>query len=132
MQDTGCKYPLCKYHAVRDGFCLHHAKHFAGAKPVKERKAIPKRSPKRVEEQAEYVALVKKMLAENSACEIKAPGCTKKAQGLHHVQKRTPANYLLRSNLKRACNSCNLYIELHPIEAIEKGWSVSKHIKPNG
>lgn len=40
MKDkTTCEFPLCKEHIVRDGFCIGHAKYFAGPKPEKKKKA---------------------------------------------------------------------------------------------
>jgi len=46
MSDN-CTFPLCKGHAVRDGFCIHHAKHYAGPKPAKEKVGIAPISEKR-------------------------------------------------------------------------------------
>lgn len=98
-----------------------------GVKP----KAVPaKKSAKRKIEHKEYKKIVKEMLAENPLCEIKEEGCAIVAEGLHHKQKRLPSNYLDRDNLMRACNNCNSWIENNPLEAIEKGYSISKHIKP--
>lgn len=119
-----CKFPLCKRHAEKNGYCIGHRIYAGEEKP---KKGIAKYSEKRAELQKEYRKLVKTMLEENKRCEIKAPGCTKKAEGLHHLQKRSPKNMLDRSNLKRACNHCNLYIETNPAWAEEKGFSISKH-----
>jgi tRNA G10 N-methylase Trm11 len=96
---------------------------------AKKPKLIAKQSDKRKIEQKEYVEIVKKLLKINPNCEINQFGCTGKAQGLHHKQKRTPSNFKTESNLLRACNSCNLWVEMHPLEAIKKGFSISKHIK---
>jgi len=46
MSET-CIFPLCKQKAVRDEFCLSHAKYFAGEKVKAEPKSIPKQSKKR-------------------------------------------------------------------------------------
>jgi hypothetical protein len=62
-------------------------------------------------------------------CEINSPVCTIKAQGLDHMQKRSPNNYLLHSNLKSACNACNLYKELYPGWAEANGHSISRFKK---
>jgi len=135
MSDT-CTFPCCSRIVERNGFCFLHAVHFAGEKIKEARKPLPKqtqpiekKSDKRKVLHREYVKLVRQMISENPLCEIKAPGCTQMAEGLHHVQKRSEKNLTERSNLKRACNNCNLYIENNPLEALEKGWSKSKHIK---
>lgn len=94
--------------------------------PPKEKKAIAKVSEKRKVEGREYRKIVKEMLAENKFCQVNSPVCTKIAQGLDHIQKRTPANYLDRANLQRSCNACNQYKEEHPEWAEENGKSKSK------
>lgn len=103
-----------------------------GQKPAEEKpkpQGIKKQSDKRKIDQKAYVKIVKEMLKENPNCEIKEEGCQGKASGLHHMKKRTPATFLDRQFLKRACDNCNAWAELHPLEAIEKGHSVSKFKK---
>lgn len=95
----------------------------------KDGKPIQNKSDKRKVVDKEYRKIVKEMLKENPNCEIKETGCTKIATGLHHMKKRTPATLLDKRFLKRSCNNCNLYVELHPLEAIEKGHSISKFKK---
>lgn len=92
----------------------------------KTMKAIPKQSEKRKADQKEYVKIVKAMMLENPNCEIKEDGCQTKASGLHHMKKRSPATFLDKKFLKRACDSCNSWAELHPLEAIKRGHSISK------
>lgn len=89
-------------------------------------KGIAKVSEKRKVDQKEYRKIVKKMLAENPNCDIKEEGCQIKATGLHHQKKRTPATFLDKRFLIRACNSCQMWVEIHPQEAIERGYSLSK------
>lgn len=124
-----CTYPLCKRVVSRNGFCFLHAVHFAGEKIKEKPKPISKVSEKRKVSDKEYKGIVKEMLKADPNCEIKEVGCTGKAQGLHHKQKRLPSNLTDRNNLMRACNNCNLWVENNPLEAIEKGFSISKHIK---
>ena len=96
-------------------------------KPVKKAvKAIAKVSDKRKVGQKAYRKIVKEMLAENPNCVIKETGCEGKAAGLHHMKKRSPATFLDKRFLIRACNSCHLWVEIHPLEAIKKGYSLSK------
>lgn len=125
-----CKFPNCKSHAQPNGYCIGH-RAYASFTVAKARKSPNKKSDTRKIEEKAYKKLVKEMVAVNNRCEIKAEGCTKIAEGLHHKQKRTPNNYLNKNNLIRACNNCNTWIENNPLEAIEKGFSVSKHKKPS-
>ncbi len=128
--ETGyCTFPLCNDKEDREGFCIGHARHFAGPKPEKVKKAIPKQSAKRKLEQRVYVRIVKRKLTENEKCEIKAPGCKGKASGLHHPQKRSPATWLNESELIPACNNCQAWIEKNPGKSIELGFSKSKFVK---
>lgn len=124
-----CTFPLCGNPAVREGFCTHHARVYAPASKAKPAARIPYRSEKRERLQKEYRELVKQMLSENKNCQIKAPCCTKKAEGLHHIVKRTEKNLCDKANLIRACNHCNLYIETHDSWAREKGFVKSKFSK---
>jgi len=45
-----CSFPGCNSHEDRGGYCVNHAKYFAGAKPPKEKKAIPQQSEKKKQE----------------------------------------------------------------------------------
>lgn len=103
-----------------------------GTKPPAEKKKqqpIAKMSAKRKVEQRQYKKIVDEMLVINPNCEIKEMGCQGKASGLHHQKKRTPATFLDKRFLKISCDNCNLWCELHPLEAIQKGHSISKHLK---
>ena len=126
METEICIFPLCKQYAVRDEFCLSHAKYFAGEKQVKKPVRISIHSVKRMAEQRLYRKIVKEMLEEDPRCEIKVPGCTGIAEGLQHKVKRSVKNLLNRKNLLRSCNSCNTWIENHPLEAIAMNVSASK------
>lgn len=125
INDT-CEFPLCSRKVERNGFCFLHAPHFAGPKPEKAKTKIAPRSEKRKQDQKEYVKIVKDMLAENPNCEVKMEGCSKIATGLHHKQKRGPKNFLNRENLIRACNNCQLFIELNSKKALASGLTVSR------
>ena len=95
------------------------------SKPYK----IPVMSAKRKANQKDYVTIVKEMLSINPNCDIKQDGCQIKATGLHHQKKRSPATFLDKRYLIRACDSCNSWAELYPLQAIEKGISLSKFSK---
>lgn len=124
-----CSFPGCKQHPYRNGYCLSHNKIYGSLEVKKERKPIEANSQRRKKLQVEYVKLVKQMLQGNRYCEIKAPGCTHIAGGLHHIVKRSEKNLMDKNNLVRACNACNLYVELNVQWAVENGFVKSKHIK---
>lgn len=90
---------------------------------------IAARSKKRIREQLKYLKIVAEKMSESNLCEIRSPVCTGVAEGLDHIQKRSPANWLKKDNLQRACNACNQYKETHPVWAKENGHSISKFKK---
>lgn len=96
---------------------------------VKEKKPIPKVSEKRKKEQKEYKKMVADMAKDSDRCEVRAEGCQNKMTGAHHKQKRSPKNFLKLKNLLRACDNCQLWIELHPKKAAEKGFTISRSKK---
>ena len=99
-------------------------------KPVDKKKTeIPKQSEKRKVEQRKYIKLVAKKAKEDDRCKIKAPGCAGKMQGLDHLRKRGPNNFLDEKNCIQCCNSCNVYKELNPIWAKNNGFAISRFKK---
>jgi hypothetical protein len=46
MKTGYCTFPLCRGIEEREGFCFHHAKQFAGPKPLKGKKPLKKESEK--------------------------------------------------------------------------------------
>ena len=128
LSDT-CNFPLCKSKEERHGYCISHAKYFAGPKVKKLPIGVNKVSDKRKVEQKQYVQIVKEMIDEDPLCSIKEDGCQILATGLHHQKKRSPATFLDQNFLIRACDNCNSFCELFPLEAIAKGYSISKFKK---
>jgi len=115
---------------MNDQYLLHRQNIKLGLKEKsgpKDKQPVNQVSPKRKEDKKEYIKIVKQMMAESDLCEIKEDGCTGKASGLHHMKKRSPDTYLDKRFLKRACDNCNYWAELNPLEAIKKGHSISKH-----
>jgi hypothetical protein len=94
--------------------------------PVKKPKRIARRSKKNQAEHRKYVKKVKQLAAENDDCEMRTPVCTGKMQGMQH-KKRRGKN--LMNHLLRSCNACNLWVELHPKEAMAMGLVISKFSK---
>lgn len=114
---------------MTDQYLLERQRQKLGLAPAKEERPkvrISIMTVKRMAQQRLYRKIVKEMIEEDPRCEIKAPGCTGKAEGLQHKVKRTSKNLLDRKNLLRSCNSCNTWIENNPLEAIAMGVSVSK------
>ena len=121
-----CTWYNCTRIIDRDKYCFHHKQYSGIAAPKKEGAAIAKVSEKRKKDKKEYLKIVAEMLAVNPLCEIKERGCQILATGLHHQKKRSPATYLNKEFLIRACNKCNLWVEINPLKAITKGHSFSK------
>lgn len=122
-----CEWVTCNEEAKPGSvYCFQHGRIY-GSKVEKKKQPIAKKSEKRKTEEKEYKKIVKEMFAESNKCELNVPGiCMVKAQGLHHMRKRTGKNYLDRKYLKRACNPCNLFCETNPIEAMKLGLVISK------
>ena len=127
MPSTGyCTWYNCTRVSEHDGFCFHHKQYSNVPVAAKIKNEIPKVSERRKRDKKEYLKIVSKMLSESELCEIKEDGCQILATGLHHQIKRSPATYLDKSILIRACSNCNLWVEINPVEAIAKGHSFSK------
>ena len=99
---------------------------------VKEEKkpyVMPKKSAKNKTTHKEYLKIVKEFAKESTVCDIKSPNCDGAMQGLHHIIKRSPSNLLDRSNLLRACNACNTFLENNDKWGRDKGFVKSKFKK---
>lgn len=92
-------------------------------------KAPNKVSSKREEINKEYKLLADEFKRENPLCSVRVNQfCTGKTESVHH--KRGRGEYLLDvSTFLPCCLSCHSYIEAHPQEAKEKGWSESRLAK---
>lgn len=87
------------------------------------RKPIKRRSKKRAEQEKEYLILNKKFLAEGHICPVTGDPATE----VHHKKGRigkllTDVRYFLGVSSKG-----HHYIETHPAEAYEKGWSLKRN-----
>lgn len=86
-----------------------------------------KLSKKRAKENRQYLKLREKFLADNPICQIKVPGiCRHEATTVHHSMGRMGLLLIDVRYFKGACLPCHCYVEEHPAEAKEKGWSVSR------
>ena len=123
-----CQFPICPIHS-NSKYCIRRAVGSVVPEVIKKVYNIPPRSKKRIAEQKEYVAIVKDKLSKNNKCELNSPVCTGIADGLDHIQKRSPSNFLAIDNLKNCCSPCNLYKELNPKWANDNGFSISRFKK---
>lgn len=95
----------------------------------RKRKKPNKISKKRAELNEEYFKLVEQFKKDNPECKAKCNEyCTKTTEDPHHSRGR--GVFLLdTSTWIPVCRSCHSYIESHPQEAKERGWSESRLAK---
>lgn len=112
-------------------YCATHNHKFrksarTATKPPKKRKAIPRVSRKRKEENKEYAASAEQWFKDNPKCKAKLEGCTGETEHRHHLAGRG-----VRLNAKETflpvCSSCHFQIHnvLSAKERREKGLLVS-------
>lgn len=93
---------------------------------IEKPKSISPVSAKRRVEMDEYSKLRNVFLIAKPSCEAKLVGCTRVSSDVHHKAGRTGDNYLKVGTWAALCRSCHSYIELHPEEAKELGFSQSR------
>lgn len=101
----------------------------SSSKPIatKKRKPIAPRSRKKQEEDREYSVLRKGFLYYHQHCQAQLQNiCTRHATDVHHKAGRIGKNYLDVRTWLAVCRSCHMWIEEHPKEAKELGYSQSK------
>jgi hypothetical protein len=130
-----CTFPNCRNNAVNNAYCIGHEKLMRGPQPAetkpagKRQKPIPKKSKKRIRQDAEYKRVSAELGARTKPCQIKSPVCTGRAQGLDHKKGRVGMNLLDKTNLVPACNACNTYCSDNPAWAADNGHAVSRLAK---
>lgn len=102
---------------------LINNQHLKSSQP---RPIVKKVSDKRKELNKEYAKLSEQFKRDNPSCLARVNEyCSGKSESIHH--KRGRGRYLLDvSTFLPCCLSCHVYIEAHPKEAIQKGWSLSR------
>lgn len=95
-------------------------------KPTVKQQPLPSRSPKRTREERLYSGKRIIFLAEHCICEAHLSGCTTFATEVHHKKGRTGDLLLDETEWLAACHNCHVWIELHPLEAKELGFSKSR------
>ena len=93
----------------------------------KRAKPIATRSRKKKEQDKEYSVLRKDFLYYHHNCQAQLQNiCTRHATDVHHKAGRIGKNYLDVNTWLAVCRSCHTWIEEHPKEARELGYSQSK------
>jgi hypothetical protein len=92
-----------------------------------EKPSIKKVSVKKSQEDAVYSKLRKDYLCSRPFCQASIPGkCTTNATDVHHKKGRGKY-YLITPTWLAVCRSCHEWIETHPEQAKELGYSESRH-----
>jgi len=112
--DKGSRY--CKS-------CWYKAKEPA-AKPLVKKTINPKSKTMMALDGA-YTVLRRKFMEEKPMCEAALPGCNSNATDVHHKKGRGKY-HLDVSTWLSVCRQCHSYIEEHPDEAFELGFSESR------
>ena len=96
-------------------------------KPTVRQKRLPPRFPKRIIEDKLYSTERRIFLDEHPMCEAHLPGiCTKYSTDVHHKMGRIGELLLMIIHWLAVCRACHDWIENHPEEAREKGFSIKR------
>jgi hypothetical protein len=96
-------------------------------KPTARQKRLPSRSPKRAKEERIYSGKRIIFLSAHPMCQAHITGvCTHQSTDVHHKAGRSGDLYLDENFWLAVCRACHMYIELNPLWAREKGFSLSK------
>lgn len=85
-----------------------------------------KLSKKRERQYRDYSKVRKEFLLENPYCAARIPGCMIEATEVHHKKGKIEGLLVDTDNFLAVCRSCHNYIEGHPNEAKEMGFSKSR------
>lgn len=97
---------------------------------LQRRTRLRNRSNAKARQMADRRRLVARLLDQSPWCEVgpvihqvdPAWPCTRRAEGLHELRKRSAGGSLTNlDNLRRACNRCNCWVEDHPVTARRLG-----------
>lgn len=89
--------------------------------PLKRKPINPKSKKMQILDDA-YSKLRKKFLEQKPMCEAALPGCAGSSTDVHHKKGRGKY-HLTVSTWLSVCRPCHMYIEEHPTEAQELGFS---------
>ena len=134
MKPKICTHPSCTSPVLCKGLCRMHYWQANKAKASGKVKQVPrppiaKLSAKRKLEEAIYQKLRLEYLNEHQSCEIQHKDCTHFATEIHHAAGRCGELLTDVTYFKASCRSCHRWVELNPVLAKEKGFSVSRLAK---
>lgn len=89
-------------------------------------KKIKKISDKHLETLKEYRVIRDDFMKKNPECMAKLEGCTKVATDCHHSKGKVGSLYTDVRYFKALCRKCHEYLETHPNEAKELGFSLNR------
>lgn len=101
---------------------------FLGVPPKepKKPKPIAKVSEKQIERLAKYRKVRDQFMKEHPNCQARLQGCTIKATDCHHSRGKVGDLLTDKRYFKALCRSCHNYIETHPSQSKEMGFSLSR------
>ena len=95
-------------------------------KPTSQKPIAP-RSPKRAKQERQYSKECRQFKEDNPHCNAGIAGhCTGTTSEVHHIAGRIGDLLLYQPLWLPVCHACHVWIEGHPIEAKELGYSKSK------
>lgn len=102
----------------------------SGVRQTSAKKSTPlrSRSSKQSKKDALYAILRTAYLKEHGMCEAHLAGCGTHATDIHHKAGRG-VYYLDSTTYMAVCRQCHQWIETHPVQAKQKGFSVERLIK---
>lgn len=115
-----CKYETCNNPVFSGGYCYNHR--FLNEK---KQKRIKQFSTKREIVNKEYIKNRTVYLQANPLCGARLLDCTLVATDVHHKKGRG-VFFLEQNTWLPVCRSCHQWIEIHPKEAKELGFSSSR------
>lgn len=68
----------------------------------------------------------RKLFLDEAPCAANLEGCTGEATQVHHKAGRTGDNFLNVATWLPVCDNCHIKIELSPVMAKERGFSLSR------
>jgi hypothetical protein len=93
---------------------------------AKKQSFISPRSSKKEKLDAAYSVLRVVFLKQHPNCKCNLPGCTGVATQVHHMAGRVGELYLDTTKWLPVCHHCHHWVELHPEEAKELGFSLNR------
>ena len=120
-----CNHEECSYPVFSNGYCRKHQ--YLRTDKKKPKKSINPFSEKMLEGLKVYKQKRLIYLEAHPNCQAKVNNeCTKISTQIHHRAGRVGEKLTDEKNFLAVCHHCHVYIELHPIEAKEKGWSIER------